>query len=284
MALRCLYTDLDGTLLGRFGSLFADADGNFSRNQALLLEACHRAGVEVVVMSGRREAQVLSDSRLMGQSSYIYEAGCGMVIDRERTLLTGEGWVPDDRGTPAERMIASGIPAMLFEQFAGRLEYHAPWHEGRVLSLLFRGKVDVAEVNELVAAHRDGAGLRFLDNGAISRPMEGIEIAHAYHLVPGGASKGKAVGAHLRARGYAPRGMHRRRRLDRGPRRRRVRRPILLHGERLREGRGAANRARRLRQRHRHRRPDGRRRLRGRRRDARAALTGGTVTPSISLH
>ena len=203
MALRCLYTDLDGTLLGRFGSLFADADGNFSRNQALLLEACHRAGVEVVVMSGRREAQVLSDSRLMGQSSYIYEAGCGMVIDRERTLLTGEGWVPDDRGTPAERMIASGIPAMLFEHFAGRLEYHAPWHEGRVLSLLFRGKVDVAEVNELVAAHPDGDGLRFLDNGAISRPMEGIEIAHAYHLVPGGASKGKAVGAHLRARGYS---------------------------------------------------------------------------------
>lgn len=202
MALRCLYTDLDGTLLGRFGSLFADADGNFSRNQALLLEACHRAGVEVVVMSGRREAQVLSDSRLMGQSSYIYEAGCGMVIDRERTLLTGESWVPDDRGTPAERMIASGIPAMLFEQFAGRLEYHAPWHEGRVLSLLFRGKVDVAEANELVAAHPDGTGLRFLDNGAISRPMEGIEIAHAYHLVPGGASKGKAVGAHLRARGY----------------------------------------------------------------------------------
>jgi hydroxymethylpyrimidine pyrophosphatase-like HAD family hydrolase len=34
--------------------------------------------------------------------------------------------------------------------------------------------------------------------------MEGIDLAHAYHLVPGGASKGKAVGAHMRARGYAP--------------------------------------------------------------------------------
>ena len=34
--------------------------------------------------------------------------------------------------------------------------------------------------------------------------MEGIEITHAYHLVPGGASKGKAVGAHMRTRGYAP--------------------------------------------------------------------------------
>ena len=202
MALRCLYTDLDGTLLGRFGSLFADADGNFSRNQALMLEACHRAGVEVVVMSGRREAQVQSDSRLIGQSSYIYEAGCGMVIDRERTILTGERWMPDETGSPAERIVASGLPARLFEHFAGRLEWHAPWHEGRVLSLLFRGAVDVAEANELIAADGDGDDLRFLDNGAISRSMPGIETAHAYHLVPGGASKGKAVGAHMRARGY----------------------------------------------------------------------------------
>jgi hypothetical protein len=202
MALRCLYTDHDGTLLGRFGSLFADADGNFSRSQALTLEACHRAGVEVVVMSGRREAQVLSDSRLMGQTSYIYEAGCGMVIDREKTLLTGERWVPGDDGDPAERMIASGIPALLFERYPDLLEWHAPWHEGRVLSLLFRGKVDVAEVNELIAGHPEGDDLRFLDNGAIGRPMPGLEVAHAYHLVPGGASKGRAVGAHMRARGY----------------------------------------------------------------------------------
>jgi hydroxymethylpyrimidine pyrophosphatase-like HAD family hydrolase len=34
--------------------------------------------------------------------------------------------------------------------------------------------------------------------------MPGIDVTHAYHLVPGGASKGKAVGAHMRARGYLP--------------------------------------------------------------------------------
>ena len=35
--------------------------------------------------------------------------------------------------------------------------------------------------------------------------MEGIEgPAHAYHLVPGGASKAKGVAFHVRARGYAP--------------------------------------------------------------------------------
>jgi hypothetical protein len=199
--LRCAYTDLDGTLLGHHGSLFRDAEGNFSLRQARMLEACHRAGVEVVIMSGRREAQVMADARLLGQTSYIYEAGCGVVIEGERTLLTGD-WVPDDEGTPAEKMLAAGIPDLLFERFGGRLEWHRPWHRERQLSHLFRGLVDVAEANSLLA-ERGHSDLRFLDNGAIVRSMEGIDgPAHAYHLVPGGASKAKAVSFHMRARGY----------------------------------------------------------------------------------
>jgi phosphoglycolate phosphatase len=203
VALRCLYTDLDGTLLGRHGSLFRDWEGEFSLRQARMLEACHRAGVEVVIMSGRREAQVMADARLLGQTSYIYEAGCGVFIDGERTFLTGD-WVPDEEGTPAERMLAEGIPELLFERFPGRLEWHHPWHHDRKLSHLFRGKVEVDEANALLVG-RGHDDLRFLDNGAITRPVEGLdETAHAYHLVPGGASKAKAVGFHMRARGYAP--------------------------------------------------------------------------------
>jgi phosphoglycolate phosphatase len=203
VSLRCLYTDLDGTLLGHHGSLFRDAEGNFSLKQARALEACHRAGVEVVIMSGRREAQVMADARLLAQTSYVYEAGCGVVIDGERTLLTGD-WVPDDDGTPADKMLAAGIPDLLFERFPGRLEWHGPWHVDRVLSHLFRGRIEVAEANALLAEHGHG-DLRFLDNGAIVRRMEGLDgPAHAYHLVPGGASKAKAVAFHMRARGYAP--------------------------------------------------------------------------------
>lgn len=202
MALRCAYTDLDGTLLGPGGSLFRDAEGDFTLLPARGLEACHRAGVEVVIMSGRRETQVLSDSRLMGHASYIYEAGCGVVIDGERTFLTGD-WVPDDDGTPADKILAAGIPDLLFERFAGRLEWHSPWHADRKLSHLFRGKVDVAEANALLAEHGHH-DLRFLDNGAIVRPMEGIDgPAHAYHLVPGGASKARAVAFHMRSRDYS---------------------------------------------------------------------------------
>jgi len=202
--LRCVYTDLDGTLLGSRGSLFRDPEGNFSLRQARALEACHRAGVEVVLMSGRRESTVASDSRLLGQTSYIYEAGCGVMIDGERTLLTGDWTVGEDGSTPAERMVAAGIPQLLFDRFEGRLEWHAPWHTGRQLSLLMRGKVDVAAANELLREHGHD-DLRFLDNGAIARRVAGVDgRSHAYHLVPGGASKGSAVAFHVRARGYEP--------------------------------------------------------------------------------
>ena len=104
MALRCLYTDLDGTLLGHRGALFRDAEGNFSLKQARALEACHRADAEVVIMSGRREAQVSADARLLAQGSYIYEAGCGVVLDGERTYLTGS-WQPGEDGNPADRLV-----------------------------------------------------------------------------------------------------------------------------------------------------------------------------------
>ena len=202
MPLRCVYTDLDGTLLGRGGSLFRDADGSFSMAAGRGLEACDRAGAEVVIMSGRREAQVHEDARLIGQDSYIYEAGCALVVGGDRTLLTGD-LTPTDEETIYEQIERRGVPDRLFSHFEGRLEYHSPWHEGRVLSHLFRGKVDVDEANQLLAEHDDD-DLRLLDNGAIGRPMEGIEITHAYHLVPQLVSKANAVAIHMRSRGHRP--------------------------------------------------------------------------------
>jgi hypothetical protein len=203
MSLRCVYTDLDGTLLGRNGSLFRDSEGGFSMLPARALEACHRAGVEVVIKSGRREGSVLEDAKLIGSTSYICEVGCLVVMDGERTALIGE-LEPDPGKTLAESMVDQGIPDELFEHFPGRLEWHSPWHRQREFSLLFRGKVDVEEANRFLG-EKGHLGLRLIDNGAIFAPMDGIEgPAHAYHLLPEGASKARAVAFHMRARGYGP--------------------------------------------------------------------------------
>jgi phosphoglycolate phosphatase len=205
MAIRCVYTDLDGTLLGSGASLFRDGEGNFTLLPARALEACHRAGVEVVIKSGRRKAQVMEDARLLGQTSYIYEVGSGLVIDGEETLLTGD-LEPRDGKTVHQLIEESGAPALLLRTYQGRLESHAPWHLDRAVSHLFRGLVDVPEANDLLA--REGfAHLRLVDNGAISPEETELRLPdrpHAYHLVPVEASKAAAVERHMRARGYPP--------------------------------------------------------------------------------
>ena len=110
MALRCVYTDLDGTLLGKYGSLFRDAEGNFSMLQARAIEACHRAEVEVVIKSGRREAQVLEDARLIGSTAYIYEVGCAVVIDGEKTILVGDAETDEGKTVSRRRWWTAASP------------------------------------------------------------------------------------------------------------------------------------------------------------------------------
>src|SRR3712207_3074383 len=149
MAIRCVYTDLDGTLLGRGGSLFRDAEGDFSLLPARALEACHRAGVEVVLKSGRRKLQVMEDARLIGQSSYIYEVGCGMSLEGEDFLLTGD-LEPTPEHNVHELIADSGAPDLLLDVYAGRLESHAPWHRNREFSHLFRGLVNPLEANDVL--------------------------------------------------------------------------------------------------------------------------------------
>ena len=202
MSLRCVYTDLDGTLLGKDGSLFHDADGKFTLLGARGLEACARAGAEVVIKSGRRKETVAANARLLGQTSYIYEVGAAMVIDGEETLLTGDVQ-PVDGKTIYDLIEDSGAPRLLFEHYEGRLEYHEPWHTNRTISHLMRGTIDVSEANDLLQQN-DLGHLRLVDNGA-SAPRPQFEgRPHAFHLLPAEASKPRAVAAHMQARGYAP--------------------------------------------------------------------------------
>ena len=192
-----LYLDLDGTLLGRGASLLHDGEGGVSLLGVRAVEACLRADFEVVLMSGRRRAQVAEDARLLGQRAFIYEAGCVLELDGEQMWLTE--LVAGER-TVYEQIEDSGAPALLLEHYAGRLEYHDPWHRGREISHLFRGLVDAQEADALLGEHGHGH-LRLVDNGGLHRVSETLESLRAYHLIPAGGSKAAAVARHMRARG-----------------------------------------------------------------------------------
>ena len=186
--LRAAYVDMDGTLLGRGASLFRDADGEFTMLGARTLEACARADVELVPYSGRRQSTLLHNAVLLGLRSYIFEAGCGMVLDGEVESLVDE---IDD----------SAANAVLLERYAGRLQMYDPWNRGRESSRLYLGRdIDAAEADELLIGQGLGA-FRLVDNGLMHGADGG---GRAYHLVPREASKARAVAAHMQARAFAP--------------------------------------------------------------------------------
>src|SRR5690242_11834342 len=118
--MRCLFLDLDGTLLGPGGGLFTAPDGGFTLLGARALEACHRADVEVAIYSGRRLESLERDARLFGVRAFAFEAGAGVMVDGEVTWLTGD-YRPNEHTIHAQ-IEASGAPALLRETYAGRLE------------------------------------------------------------------------------------------------------------------------------------------------------------------
>jgi phosphoglycolate phosphatase len=203
MSVRCLYLDLDGTLLGREASLLHDGEGRISIEGVRAVQACLRADVEVVLMSGRRRVQLAEDARLLGQRSYIFEAGACVVFDGEEHWLTGA--MRPGELTIAQQIERAGAPALLLAHYSGCLEQHDPWHTEREVSHLFRGLVDVGEADRVLAEH-GYEGLRLVDNGAVSRrssALAGLSQVRGYHLLPAGVSKAAAVAFHSRARGYA---------------------------------------------------------------------------------
>jgi len=195
---RCLYLDLDGTLLGAGGAVTRDGDGRFTLLGVRALEACHRAGALVCAMSGRPRTVLHDDARILGLDDYIFEAGAGFAIGDELHWLAEPG--------AHGRIAASGAPALLLDRFQGRLEPHTPYSEGREVSHILRGQIDVEQARALLREHGHD-DLRLIDNGEAhhhSAALAGLPSVRLYHLLPAGISKPSGVAAHMRARGLAP--------------------------------------------------------------------------------
>ena len=206
---RILYTDMDGTLLGRGGCLLRDLDGRTSLAGAEAVAAVNEAGLDVMIVSGRTVPMLKEIGRMLGWSDFVAETGAIRAYDRGAEMLHTIGtWAESDipEGSDPYRVIeASGAIAALFEAFPGKLEYHTPHHTGRVSTHLLRGHVDRAAAQAVL--DRFSPPTTLLDNGVIRPPrttLDGVDTVHAYHVMPKGASKAAAISADLERRGLAP--------------------------------------------------------------------------------
>lgn len=200
---RVVYTDLDGTMLGRNGSFLHSPAGEPTTEPVEALLAAREAGIDVVPASGRALQGLVTDARILGLPTVIAEMGALIAYENGREVVENFGPTPEG-GRPVEQMERTGAIDLLFGAFEGRIEYHAPWHTWRQCTQLFRGLLDVATANELLWAEGH-QWLELHDNGRLRGRYLDLEPGRArvYHLQPRGVTKGHAVGLDRARRGFA---------------------------------------------------------------------------------
>ncbi len=204
-----VYTDLDGTMVGPRGSFLHTAGGELTAAPWTALLELHRAGVPLVLVSGRTHAQLQEAGRVFAVDGHIAELGSlvSWAGGRETHLLTGDLPAEFAGRTPVEVMTDLGVVDALLAARRGRLEWHAPWHATHTGDAMLRGRVDTADVDAWLA-DRGWGWLTLKDNGRVPRtPRMAVDVEgapHVYHLMPRGIGKGHAIAWDLARRGLDP--------------------------------------------------------------------------------
>lgn len=192
-----VYSDLDGTMVGPRGCFFRAADRSVTLEPARALADFLDAAGTLVLVSGRTRAQLQEATLILGADGFIAELGALVAWDcgRHVETLPAAGPAPDE------------LVEALLAHFAGRLEYHAPWHLGHEVDVMLRGAVSTADVREWLQ-DRGFDHLELRDNGVLPPRREtGLAVdgpLHVYHLLPAEVSKGAAVAWDLARRGLGP--------------------------------------------------------------------------------
>jgi hypothetical protein len=208
---RILYTDLDGTLLGRGGSVLNDHEGMPTLVMAKAVVELNIAELPVVIVSGRNAIQLVEITRMLGWTGFIGEMGTVAVRERGAEIAYNTGiWAPDtvpaDK-TPYEVIVDSRAAERLMDTFPGLIEYHDPFHLNRLATHVMRGNIDTAEAQRVIDDGTDGhPPIDIVDNGIIHpwrTTLVGVDTVHIYHLIPRGVNKAQAIAADMAARGIS---------------------------------------------------------------------------------
>src|SRR5687767_7213353 len=196
-------------MVGPRGSFWHTAGRELTADPAAAL-ALHRAGIPLVLVSGRTFEQVIEAARIFAADGAIAELGATVAWDAGRGTHRLRGEMPEGFGdrTPMSVMAELGIVEELFAEHPGRLEWHAPWHTTHEADALLRGRVDPLAVDAWLAERGTG-WLTLKDNGAL--PVTSRMTLDAdplpprvFHLMPRGISKGAAIAWDLERRGLSP--------------------------------------------------------------------------------
>lgn len=198
-----VYTDLDGTMLGRRGSLIHTSTGDITLEPTQAIASLHEHSIPLVLVSGRTRKQLVEVAALTGADGFIAELGA---------LVAWDGWQHSQVLSGAAPPPLICAPPELVEEmlahFEGHLDMYLPWSDGHEVDILLRGRIDPLAVEAWLASKGFG-WLRMRDNGVLPESVAGARLTgtgpvHVFHLIPDGISKGLAIQWDLERRGIDP--------------------------------------------------------------------------------
>ncbi len=197
---KVIYTDMDGTLVGPDGSLFTSPYGKLTFLVARAIFETLKAGVDVVIVSGRSQYQLKENARLLGFKNYIAELGCEIVYNLGEKVIYNIGNIKLEEGKkPIDIIKGMGAVKLLFSEFSGKIRYYTPWSEYHDVNILLVGNIDVEKANKILKENKLSC-LRISDNGKVP-PEPDFSCPHCYHLMPRFSGKGSAVRKDKKIRG-----------------------------------------------------------------------------------
>ena len=207
MTIKIVYSDLDGTMVGARGCFLRTADLEPTLEPAAALVDLLKAGIELVLVSGRTRPQLSEAARIFGADGFVGELGAviGWKYGIEHEVLRG-AMPPDLTGNFYDEVMAMGLLEELHAAFPDQLALYDPWHLGHEADVMLRGLVDVDKVEKWLT-DRGLTWMRLHDNGRLP-PQAGLtsdgQQLHVYHLMADGITKGTGVAADLARRGLTP--------------------------------------------------------------------------------
>lgn len=189
---RVIYTDVDGTLVGPGGSLFAAPEGTLTLKPAGAVFKVLEAGIDVFIVSGRCSLRLMAIAQILGFQNYAGELGSEIIYGLGKKVIHNmENMYLEKGGRALDWIKNSGAVDLIFDRFPGKVRYHTPFSETCQNSALLIGNIEVERATQILTEH-GLAALRLADNGPV-RPVPDFPHPHCYHLLPACTGKRSAV-------------------------------------------------------------------------------------------
>ena len=193
---KTIYVDLDGTLVGKNGSLLHNHLGELSTSSIDCINKAHDNNCEIIIATGRDIYRTADFARVLGLNKFIAEAGCVIKTQDEVSLNFGEAIKYFDfNNTTHEEFHKKVVEASIFliEKFPDQIELHEEFSRGQYGTTMLRGNIDEQKANELLKDQWPYLEIYGNGHGMFRRSMPGVENVLIYHLAPIGVTKKSGI-------------------------------------------------------------------------------------------